>query len=287
VLVFWIVQAFPGISLNNAGLAVVLLAHLATGLLVYGLCVRYVGKPRRLRESLVYAIIALVMLLVSPVTLLTPDNLYFGYIPITVYHNPTVTLLRPFALMLFVAALAIIESRTRQGKILRVVVGTVLSILATLAKPNFTVALLPPLLLVAAYQAVKRNWQTSAALLLGFMLPGAIILYAQMAFFAGGEGLAIAPFAVFNAWLDIFYPGNPLGLLPRLILSILFPAYICVAYRGKAFHNTSLNLAWATFGFGAVYTYFLAEAGARLTDGNWTWSGQITLFVLFTASILF
>ena len=52
----------------------------------------------------------------------------------------------------------------------------------------------------------------------------------------------------------------------------------------EARRDTMLNLAWLTFGFATLQTYLLAEAGPRFNDGNFAWSSQISLFVLFTVS---
>jgi len=57
-------------------------------------------------------------------------------------------------------------------------------------------------------------------------------------------------------------------------------------YFQKTRQDLSFNLAWLTFIFGAFYTYFLAES-ERVTDGNFIWSGQITLFMLFVVSAVF
>ena len=46
-------------------------------------------------------------------------------------------------------------------------------------------------------------------------------------------------------------------------------------------------LAWLVFGIAAAYGYLLAEAEPNMGDGNWLWSGQVALFVLFAESVLF
>jgi hypothetical protein len=55
----------------------------------------------------------------------------------------------------------------------------------------------------------------------------------------------------------------------------------------SAIRDTSLQLAWLLFFAGACCTYLLAESGPRFLQGNFTWSGQITLFVLFVYSLFF
>ena len=44
-----------------------------------------------------------------------------------------------------------------------------------------------------------------------------------------------------------------------------------------------LPLAYLAFLMGALQLYLLAETGIRFSDGNFRWSAQITLFLLFVA----
>jgi hypothetical protein len=48
-----------------------------------------------------------------------------------------------------------------------------------------------------------------------------------------------------------------------------------------------LLLASLVFLFGATYGYLLAEEGVRFTHGNFVWSAQIGLFILFVYTVLF
>ncbi len=47
-----------------------------------------------------------------------------------------------------------------------------------------------------------------------------------------------------------------------------------------------MGLAWLSFAAGAFYTYFIAEK-QNPGYGNFTWSGQVTLFVLFVTCMVF
>jgi hypothetical protein len=92
-------------------------------------------------------------------------------------------------------------------------------------------------------------------------------------------GIFFAPLAV--------YAQDSGMLLPKFILSILFPLIVYALYYKDASVDIGLNLAWLNFIFGAFYTYMLAESGLRFQDGNFKWSGQVTLFILFIASVVF
>jgi hypothetical protein len=57
-------------------------------------------------------------------------------------------------------------------------------------------------------------------------------------------------------------------------------------YFGEARRNIGLNLSWLAFGGGALFTYLAIEP-RDWQSGNFTWSGEITLLVLFILSTAF
>ena len=48
-----------------------------------------------------------------------------------------------------------------------------------------------------------------------------------------------------------------------------------------------MRLAWGAFAIGLFFSYFVAESGRRLGDGNFLWSGQMAAFMLFVVSAAF
>jgi len=111
-----------------------------------------------------------------------------------------------------------------------------------------------------------------------------LILAAQsvVVFFFSGtntEGIVIRPFAVEQA----FSPYLP----AKFLLSILFPLIFLILNFRSSLKNPSLQLAWITFIAGASQMYFLAEQGNNFYHGNFRWSAQFALFLLFVASLRF
>jgi len=204
---------------------------------------------------------------------------YLGYIGITSYHSPTIILLRPLALLQFIYALRCFEQqRTSKIEILGM---AILSMLAAFAKPNFAIDLLPAMTILGLHRMLHRKSVDLAAFLGGFALPTLFVLTGQyLITYAGNSGgILFAPFTVMN-----HYSGF---LLPKFLLSVPFPLLVATIYRRRVWREAYMSLAWLIFLFGCFYTYFLAEGGLRLYDGNFGWSGEIGLFVLFAASTLF
>jgi hypothetical protein len=165
-------------------------------------------------------------------------------------------------------------------------IGVLLMILTSIAKPNYTMAAIPALGLIALYRLWKKqpvNW----SLVIGMGLPAALILMAQILIFPSWTresitpsdgGFAFAPFAFLDAM------GGRDGFVFKFILSILFPLAVYTLYFQKSVRDFAFNAAWLIFFVGAAFTYLFVEPGNRLPAGNFTWSGQITLFVLFVVS---
>jgi len=205
---------------------------------------------------------------------------YFGYIGITTYHNPTIILLKPIALLHFLCTMKAFDNHQCRKRL--ITLTAILTILSVIAKPSYVICLLPSLTIFIVFkQATKQtiNWRL---LLAGIVLPSVAILTWQYGFtYSASEkhSIVFSPFKVMSHYSEY--------LFLKFILSILFPLCVYALYFKKAIRDHRLNLSWLVFFSGAFYSYFLCESGPRMFDGNFLWSGQISLFILFVVSILF
>ena len=69
-------------------------------------------------------------------------------------------------------------------------------------------------------------------------------------------------------------------------VAIVFPVVCYIAWWPAAKSRVRLNLAWLAFIAGLFLTYFVAET-KRTRHGNFLWSAQLALFVLFVESAIF
>jgi hypothetical protein len=163
----------------------------------------------------------------------------------------------------------------------------VATLACALAKPSYVIALAPALVLAAIHarrRGAALHWRL---LVYGVLLPIALVVGLQLTSQGARRGVVIAPLGVFHEWARLLNPDAATDLPLKLVLSILFPLAVYVLCWRQARGTLYLNLAWLTFGFGAAYTYLLAEPGDEMGTGNFTWSGQISVFVLFVASAVF
>jgi len=220
---------------------------------------------------------ALALMLLGPISVFTwpRHQLYLGYIVPNVFHNPTVTLLKPLAVAWFWSV-----TLPRQDSRRSWLLAGVLTLAATLAKPSFTVAFLPALALwLVASRRLPRAVDGGAAL--ASLAVGAAVLACQ-AWVRGSQPalLGFAPFEVMSYY-------SPAWQMPFLLLcSIAFPLCVGLGRRRELRSHGPLLLAWLVFAIAAAYGYLLAEAEPNTGDGNWLWSGQVALFVLLAQTVL-
>lgn len=224
-------------------------------------------------------------MLVSPI--LTPEwaarNLTTGYISINVHHNPTSILLKPLALLLFMFAANALDSGKPISRRM-LVTGAALTAVSLIAKPNFTMSLLPALVLLMAYDAYRRrpvNRVFATILVTAVIVLAAQYLY-QFTVALPSAGVSFAP-------LRFVYLVEPstLNLVGKFALSVAFPVCVYALYFQATRKDAVLNLAWLVFFGGAAQLYLLIETGWQMIHGNFGWGAQMSLFVLFVITTMF
>lgn len=217
----------------------------------------------------------------APVMLLAiKDGLYyFGYIAIANYSNPTVNLLKPVALLCIMQATDVLENDKEGWK--DVLKSALLVVISSFIKPNFTLALLPAVLVIYFYQLAFKKSISQKQLLLGFTLPSILSLAAQWGIMyaskAPSSRILFAPFLLESSYSDY--------LLPKFLLSIPFIAQGVFVFRKQLTQDVSLLLGFLVFIFGVFQNYMFVEGGNDLLHGNFRWSGQIVT-LLFSIVIL-
>lgn len=289
---------FPGISLESANFVVILLAYGFGSVALYGLLKSIVGESSgsKARQALIYIPLTLSLWSVVPLVVSgNPLNTLIGRpdIPINMFNSPTLTLLKPFAVLIFLG-LAKWLTDTPYHRWLAVLGVALVTAAATLTKPNYTMALLPAVGLVLAYQFIKPFRLNRTLVIAGVIVPAVAVLgWQYLRVYAPGAAttlytakqsasIGLAPFELFVTYWNFSIP----QLLSGLLLSLVFPLTVYLAYFQAARRSLILNLAWLTFFIGQSFAYLFIEI-AYQAAGNMTWGGRITLFVLFATSLGF
>jgi len=201
-------------------------------------------------------------------TLFTP-NFYYGYFSPTAYHSASQQLNKLFALAIWFLwwHRFIYDAPT-----LRSSIGMAAACVASaIAKPSFLIGFLPVSGLFAASRLILQR-DTAAAMiyLWAIAVPSFMPLFVQALTTYGGEGTQIifAPFAVFE---------SPRSVVLRLPFTLIFPLTVTVIYGFKP----RLMAAWLFFAVGIAYSFLLAESGPRTRQGNFAWTAQTGVFLLY------
>jgi len=203
-----------------------------------------------------------------------------GYLAANVYHNPTVLLLKPFAIAQFVLAVWMFNHSKSNWK--GILLAALVSAAAVFSKPSYVICLLPAMTFIALVKLCKKQPVDWLKLVLGFVLPSVAFLIWQFLITFGPEAdsrLIFAPLMVMSHFSN--------KLLIKLLLSILFPLLVTVLCWKDAIRDIRIQLGWSGFIVGCLCAYFLAETGTRQLSANFVWSAEITLLLLFFGCVLF
>lgn len=272
-----------GLETMTAAMAVLAVCVAGCAALLYSLWCSDLELPTWVRLGL-----PTLLLVAAPISGFYPvdGHLYFGYVGVNVYHNPTILVVKPLALAIFwLTGIHWLERYSPRPSWLWWGLP-LLIVLSALAKPSFLLIYLPAACLCAVlFRLAGRpvDWPLLAG---AIILPGVMILGWQYWFtysaeqaqglYAGKSGIAFAPFKVMafrSQWL-----------LPKLFLSLAFPLAVTLTSPASVRRDARLLLAWLMCAAGLLLTYLFMETGPRAIQGNFAWSGQLGLFMLMVAS---
>jgi hypothetical protein len=270
---------FPGISYSGLGAGIVLIFQLLLASILWNFW--KTTLTARATDWLVLTLV-LVCMLIAPVNLLTPHNGYFGYIGITIYHNPPMMISRPIALLhflLFAGAIASGSVPTR-----KTVTCFISIIIATLMKPNYALIMIPVTSMFAVWSIFRKDVRMFNFIFFGSLLPAVLILFWQYQFtYASHNTVMGESHIIFKPFFVYLDRSQDIGL--KFVLSILFPLGALIVCWKQAVRDRYFLAGLMVFVFGAIQSYLFAESGPRIYDGNFLWSAQIGLFLWFIVSM--
>lgn len=280
-------HAFVLVLVHGIGLNI-LFASMAVSLVAVGivplLVLKYLYRGPHL---LILSIFSIIAALVSPITItaLWEHGIYTGYIPMTLFHSPTMILLKPFALWNFLLSFRALTSK--DNSIPLYVLGFVSLVLSALAEPSYMLILLPASML---FVLVRIRWNESFSiryLLFSIIIPSISVLAWQYYFtffshssyfqYVQGSGIIFAPFTAVSADSNF--------VLLKFFCSIIFPATVSLCFWKSLKSHPEHILAFFLFFVGTIYFYLLAEPGVYLTHHRFLWGPSIGLFLWFLTSL--
>jgi hypothetical protein len=153
---------------------------------------------------------------------------------------------------------------------------------STLAKPSFIICFIPAILAYMVVRFLRKEAMDLRLLTFGLFVPAILVLGWQFLINYGGteSQILLMPFAVKSYYSD--------HLLIKFVFSAFFPTLVLISYLKELIEDPKMVVSWALFAVGSFYSYFLAEnSGGGIYHGNFDWSAEISLFLLFATSMIF
>ncbi|WP_397451931.1 hypothetical protein [Pseudomonas sp. NA-150] len=209
-------------------------------------------------------------------------NFYYGYVAPIVYHNPTQNLSKLISLLIMTIYYSVIISNSATRKGLLKLALPILIILSALAKPSFLIVFLPCAAAVELYRFIfsSRRQAVYNFILIAMPAVTALIFQYLMTFSSpqAGNGLAFAPFLVYGGASDV---------ISKLPGALLFPLVtLCIAVATRRL-TPRLIFSWFMLVVGLGISFCVVESGPRMMQGNFAWTGQTVIFLLYAESAFF
>lgn len=206
-------------------------------------------------------------------------NWYLGQFPPNQWHNSTNITVMPFAVLLFFASAAFLESGQRRW-ILPVTLFTVLNLLT---KPSlfFCFAVVFPLLALLRHGPGRRFLLSCIPVVAGgVVFAGYYLLVFHNAFYRElmeAEDVSLA-FGFLHPWRD-YSASIPLSI----VNSLLLPLLVFAAYPRLLLRDTRVRYAAAMLFVGLLIFSFVHETGDRAFHGNLIWQNITANYLLHLA----
>lgn len=263
--------------------------RVGTGIILY--FVLRSQTHERLPDKLVLLIVCIFLFSAPTYTAMEPNTLFFSPIH-TVYQSPTQNLLFMLVVPMSLLAMRTIipqPFKSLNQRVFFTLLFALFTLIASLSKPSYSIALLPSLMLIVVYRLIRRLPIDWWLLILGVVLPQVIVLGVQYVVTYNDPNRASVGigFLAFAQAIHMTLSEAIVRTVLSFALVIAFPAIVYLLHYKQARRDDYLNFAWLTFGISCIWTYFFYEGGVRFSHVNFFSTGHSAMFVLMFSSVLF
>lgn len=214
---------------------------------------------------------------------------YLGVFTANPFHNATYMAARPFAILAFFKygeLIPLYEQKNAHKEYGRdYILFSVYLLLATMAKPSFTIVLVGAagiLMLWRLFRRKFRNFVPTVWLGICFVPTFVDLLYQFRGVFVPQEGQEGGiGFTLGHVWLQ--YCSN----LPLAIgLAIGFPILVLLLNYKELRRDSIYRFSWQIYGMSFLMAFGLYEKGFREMDFNFSWGYMYGIFFAFVGALL-
>ncbi|MFN5367009.1 MAG: hypothetical protein ACK5C8_00500 [Roseiflexaceae bacterium] len=286
------------LSLELAAVVLVILIMALICLVLWNMGARVWPQPLFLVGT------TLLVCLSAPIAVLyaVDGHLYTGYFATNVFHNPTVLMVKPLALLHVLMLISFFTHAPHDDD--RVWWGVLwgITLLGVLAKPSYAIAMIPAHGLVVGWRLWQRHpwWRRDIATLIisasAFAIP--LIIQFVMLYYAGSRSIGIKSLSDITASACMastqpFWSCVIVLYGTAIIKGIASAAILLIIWRvvPRITQHIDIQLLGIASMIGIVYAYVMREGvgsgGVSEMDnyGNFGWSIQIILFLCMAVAI--
>ncbi|MCM1100329.1 MAG: hypothetical protein NC079_03115 [Clostridium sp.] len=236
--------------------------------------------------SLVSIALFFVSMVYPPKGMYLPGILYnyLGVFTANPLHNATYMAARPFAVPAFLWYVKILDEYEKGVNLRDYLCFSALLLLATMAKPSFTIVLVGAAGLIMLYRLFRsrfQNFRQTVLLGMTFLPTFADLLYQFRGVFVPAEGEEGGiGFCLGSIW-RLYCDNIPLAVG----LAMGFPILVLLLNFKELKTNTLYRFSWQIWLMSFVMTFFLYEKGFRDKDFNFSWSYMYGIFFAFFGAL--
>ena len=208
---------------------------------------------------------------------------YLGQGTGNTYHNPTNIAVKGAAVLAFAICAEILSEEKGIGKRKYLALSAVL-LFSALAKPSFLQGMIPGLGLYVCLTVPGAGWKERLqkyCVMAAAFLPAAAVIFFQffVSFFGEtSEGIGISYGRILHNWTP--------NLFVSFLLAFAFPITVLLLDWKRLCRDKGIRLLCCYELCAWLESAFLYEKGAREAHGNWLWGSYISMFVVWTVSLI-
>ncbi len=221
-------------------------------------------------------LVAFITLLIGPFFLMGFNpHIYIGQGSPSVWHNVTLITVQPFALLSVFFTIKYFNTEKINFFILAILV----MILSIFAKPSYILVFLPA---ITIFVLLERYFDKRQLLFtfVAIFFSVAVLGYQFLNQFSG-EGNDPIIFDFLGVW-SLYTPNITVSILLALGLPLLITAF---NYK-SAKKNDYIKFSWLLVLFSMILFACFAESGRHYSDGNFGWSWNISLSLIYIFTII-
>lgn len=210
---------------------------------------------------------------------------YLGVFTANPFHNATYMAARPFAILAFWWYVKLLDSYEKQENDWKdYVLFSTFLLLATMAKPSFTIVLVATAGLIMVYRMIRSKFQNfKPTILLGLtFIPTFIdLLYQFNGVFVPKEGVEGGIGFCFGDIWSLYCDNIPLAVG----LAVGFPIVVLILNGKELKTNTLYRFSWQMYLCSFAMAFLLYEKGFRAPDFNFSWGYMYGIFFAFVGAL--